>query len=415
MTFQERYQYNPQTDLLGKGGFAHVYRATDTLLNRVVALKFFINQSDDKYTLIKEISKVIELDHPNLCRYYDATLLEIVNIHGQTDKAEVGIIELMDGGDLKTFVKLYPSQLDKLLIDVLQGLSFLHENGIIHRDLKTQNILIKNTSRGAIAKITDFGISKTVTTENNSSSALMGTIEYMAPEQFNPIKYGINGKINTNVDLWSFGVLVYELVTNQKLFGSLNGETSAEQVMSNILSDSILNEKLQAVKESYKTIIQKCLIKHANKRVRSANDLINIIKASKFFNANNKAETTIYDRPSTSNAETQLINLKQIETNELMALVNKTSELSLFVKPGFHNTLYSIIAFGYLALIILILCVGSIKPIMTNEIVTYTVIFFFLFSIAYWQIFLRKFYLWVTIILLQIILSLIVILILFKN
>lgn len=175
MDFKNRYQYNPKTDLLGRGGFATVYKAHDALLNRTVALKFFAN-SGDKHTLIQEISRAINLERPNLCRYYDAALQENSNFHGEVEKMEIGVMEYLDGGDLKTYVRAHPDKLNKLLIDVLHGLSYLHEHGIIHRDLKPQNILIKNTSQGSVAKITDFGISKDAGSSNTSSSQLMGTI-----------------------------------------------------------------------------------------------------------------------------------------------------------------------------------------------------------------------------------------------
>lgn len=277
MTFQERYQYNPRTDLLGKGGFARVYKAKDTLLNRTVALKFFIDQSDNKHTLIQEISKAIHLDHPNLCRYYDAAVIEGVNIHGEAETTEVGVMEYLDGGDLKKFLSHSPTYLNKLLLDVLHGLSFLHRKGIIHRDLKTQNILIKNTEDGPVARITDFGISKAVNSEHSSSSVLMGTIEYMAPEQFNPDKYGIGGKIGTNVDLWSFGVMVYELLTGTTLFGGRSGGTSAEQVMSNILNDAMLQEKLRNLPAPYQQLLQSCLVKDARQRAQDADTLIALL------------------------------------------------------------------------------------------------------------------------------------------
>ena len=145
MDFKNRYQYNSKTDLLGRGGFATVYKANDTLLNRVVALKFFTNSGGtNKHTLIQEISRAISLEHPNLCRYYDAAVLESVNLHGETETTEVGVMEYIDSGELKPYLTKNPQHMDKLLTDVLHGLSYLHKHGIIHRDLKPQNILIKS-------------------------------------------------------------------------------------------------------------------------------------------------------------------------------------------------------------------------------------------------------------------------------
>ncbi len=109
-------------------------------------------------------------------------------------------------------------------MDVFMGLSYLHKNGIIHRDIKPANILIKQSLDGPIAKITDFGISKkSDSVNNNSSSALVVSIPYMAPEQLNVKKYGINGKISFNLDLWSLGVTIYEVLSGKVLFKNSEG------------------------------------------------------------------------------------------------------------------------------------------------------------------------------------------------
>jgi serine/threonine protein kinase len=185
-------------------------------------------------------------------------------------------MEYLDGGDVKNYIKSNSEHLDKLLKDILAALSYLHANGIIHRDLKPQNILIKQTPTGPIAKITDFGISKTLNSDQHtSSSVLLGSIEYMAPEQFNPEKYGINGKINTNVDLWSFGCLTYELVTGESVFGNRSGNTRQEEVMSKILTGDIVL-KIGQLSDPYRQIVERCLVKNADQRARNAKELIKL-------------------------------------------------------------------------------------------------------------------------------------------
>ncbi len=131
-------------------------------------------------------------------------------------------MELLDGGNIQQHYneKKDSQLLIKLLIDVLNGLSYLHQNDIIHRDIKPGNILIKNTKNGPVAKITDFGISKSAEAASNpdSSSALIVSIPYMAPEQLNTKKFGIDGKVSFNIDLWSLGVATYEIVSGDILF-----------------------------------------------------------------------------------------------------------------------------------------------------------------------------------------------------
>src|SRR5688500_17731650 len=100
MNFKERYSYNSQSDLLGVGGFSTIFLATDNLLGRKVALKFFPVGSGGKYSVINEIRRVINFDHPNIARFHDAVVLENNNVHGEIEKVEIGVMEYMDGGDL---------------------------------------------------------------------------------------------------------------------------------------------------------------------------------------------------------------------------------------------------------------------------------------------------------------------------
>jgi len=284
MTFQERYQYNSQSDLLGKGGFARVYKAIDTLLDREVAIKIFNVNDQNHYTVVEEIKKVIKLEHPNLLRYYDVAILDSANALGEQESIQIGVMEYANGGDLKQFARKNPNSplLFKLLQQVLNGLEYLHSNGIIHRDLKPQNILLVERNGELTAKISDFGISKNADSGTNSSSMAIGTIEYMAPEQFNPVRYGINGKIATNVDLWSFGIMVHELFSNETLFGQRNGNTTAEQIMSAILSNE-LPEGIDKLPEPYRYTVKKCLVKDAKERVQKAKELITMLEEKESF------------------------------------------------------------------------------------------------------------------------------------
>ena len=308
MDFKERYQYNPKTDLLGKGGFARVFKAYDQILHRYVALKVFSVEVSGKYDLVSEIRKVITLENANLCRYYDVAFIEGVTVMGEEEKLQVGIMEYLDGGDLKSYCQRHPHQQQKLLTDVLKGLSFLHKRGIIHRDLKPANILIKNTEDGPVAKITDFGISKDVGGSHTSSSLLMGTIEYMAPEQFSPAKYGIGGKIGTNLDLWSFGLMVYEMVTGHSLFGSRGSDSSAEQVMGNILNDELIEDKLANLPEPYLSVVRKCLVKDAKQRVQGADELISLLEGKTYAPpVPTVQETVVLPKTSTAQATAETI------------------------------------------------------------------------------------------------------------
>jgi serine/threonine protein kinase len=279
MDFRERYTYDPQTDLLGRGGFARVYKAYDVLLERHVAVKVFTTHDRDKYNVLEEIKKAIRLEHPSLLRYYDVAMVEGANMIGEKETMQIGVMELANYGDLKTFTNGSYSQalLNELLIQVLEGIGYLHRKGIIHRDLKPQNILLVEDNGIINAKISDFGISKNLNTGNNSSSTSVGTIEYMAPEQFNPARYGVNGKIGTSVDIWSFGIMVFELIMKKSLFGSRGRDTTAEQIMSNILAPQLPSD-IEDLPDPYRMIVKQCLVTDASKRVTNPTQLIALLK-----------------------------------------------------------------------------------------------------------------------------------------
>lgn len=285
MEILNKYIYDPSVDMLGKGGFATVYKAFDKILEMPVALKFFHpHDQSNKYTIINEIKKAIILSHPNIVKYYGVETLSSNNFHGQQEDVQIGVMEYVQEGQLKTYMNnnsLSTEELIKLLVDILRGLQYLHSEGIIHRDIKPQNILLgRDKQNRLIAKIADFGISKNADANQASASLLLGTIEYMAPEQFNPERYGINKKISYNVDIWAFGVTAYYLLTGNLLFGSRSGDTSAAQLINKIVHAEGIDEKLKAVDEPFKSLLQKCVVPNANERTNDFDELISILRGN---------------------------------------------------------------------------------------------------------------------------------------
>jgi serine/threonine protein kinase len=283
ITLFNRYDYYPVVDLIGKGGFSRVYKAFDQKLSRWVALEIYkTSEFSDRYSPIAEIKRVINLDHSNICRYLDIEEIEKVNPFGETEKIQVCVMELLDSGNFSEYFNNTGRDLNvmkKLLQDVLHGISYLHKNGIIHRDIKPANILIKKTVEGPVAKITDFGISKlSDSVNNNTSSALIVSIPYMAPEQLNAKKYGINEKISSNLDLWSLGVTIYEVITGKVLFKN-NEQDSSEQIMANIMAPE-LPDKINELSEPFRTIVTYCMIKNANERAQKTEELLVILNSS---------------------------------------------------------------------------------------------------------------------------------------
>lgn len=316
MSIKDRYQYGPN-DKLGEGGFASVYVAYDKTLQRNVALKFYTNKGEHDKSLVNEIRNAINLEHPNLCRYHDVQIENYQNIHGGNDTVEIGIMEFIDGGELDDFLKKQPQYLNKLVKDVLKGLHFLHQKHIIHRDLKPSNILVKNTIDGPVAKIVDFGISKNIDSQKSNSSKLMGTVKYMAPEQFDPATFGINQKIATNVDLWAFGLVLYELVKKEPLV-VIKDDLSFSEI-ANIIHKDIPFYKIEQLPSPYKEMVRVCVVPNANERVKDANDLIEILEGNNKSNTTSKTETKIFE-------DENLIEKNQKNSNEKYQLKLKDAD-----------------------------------------------------------------------------------------
>ena len=267
MLLNNKYEYNPRTDQLGKGGFGTVFKATDTILNRAVALKLVDrNNLPAKYSLVSEISRVIDL---NLVRYYDAFIYTATDSMGQETEVQVGVMEYVNGGDLKQFcgrANTIPD-LNELLQGILDGLTYLHSKGIIHRDIKPQNILLQKEHGKLIPKISDFGISKNIGDSGSTVSGLVGSQAYMSPEQLN----NTGGKLSPASDVWAFGILVYELFTGERPFDT-PGVTSDAQIITNIVTCR-LPERINTLPQPYQDVVKACVTKDIHRRIGSAVDV----------------------------------------------------------------------------------------------------------------------------------------------
>ena len=205
-TIDERYELE---ELVGTGGMSSVYRAHDTLLERYVALKVLHDQymADDDFVerFKREARAVAQLSHPNIVTVID---------RGEDDGHQYIVFEYIDGENLKECVvrkgRLSVREALELALQVARGLAFAHGQGIVHRDVKPQNVLLNGDGE---AKVTDFGIARTLTVDGvTQTGTVMGTSNYIAPEQAS------GQPVDVQTDVYSLGVVLYELLAGDVPF-----------------------------------------------------------------------------------------------------------------------------------------------------------------------------------------------------
>ena len=246
---------------IGSGGMADVYKAKDHVLNRLVAIKVLKQEYSTDATFVKkfrvEAQSAAGLSHPNIVSVYDV---------GEDDGVYFIVMELVQGITLKNYIdmkgKLDIREALNISVQIASGLSAAHENRIIHRDIKPQNIIM---SRDGKVKVTDFGIAKVADSTTVTTTAA-GTVHYISPEQAR------GGYSDERSDIYSLGITMYEMVTGRVPF---EGETNVAVALMHIQSEMVPPRKLEpSIPVSFEKIILKCTQKKPERRYASAKELI---------------------------------------------------------------------------------------------------------------------------------------------
>ena len=257
--------------LIGEGGMANVYLAYDEILDRNVAVKVLRGDlaNDEKFIrrFQREANSASSLSHPNIVEMYDV---------GEDEEKYFIVMEYVDGKTLKSLIKrrgalTLPEVID-IMLQLTSAVSCAHDSYIIHRDIKPQNVLIKEDGR---VKITDFGIAMALNSQElTQTNSVMGSVHYLPPEQAN----GSGSTIKS--DIYSLGILMYELLTGKVPFKGENAvEIAIKQMKDQIPSICSMNPNIP---QSIENIVLKASAKNPKNRYESASamheDLLNALK-----------------------------------------------------------------------------------------------------------------------------------------
>ena len=263
---------------IGEGGMGTVYKAKDTKLDRFVALKFLPSQlattEDEKARFIQEAKAASAMNHPNICTIYD------IQKHEETLFI---VMEYIDGVTLKDNTQtLSDKKILEYAAQIAEGLAAAHEKGIVHRDIKPDNIMIR---KDGIVQIMDFGLAKLYTESNVSrltkAGTTMGTMGYMSPEQVQGMD------VDHRTDIFSFGVVLYELFSGESPFKGMH-ETAIMYEIVNVDAAPISTIK-KDIDPQLEGIILECLEKDKDDRCQSAKELARNLRKFKRVSTGNRS------------------------------------------------------------------------------------------------------------------------------
>ena len=261
------------TALIGEGGMGQVWQATDTQLNRQVALKIlpdaFAADPDRLARFTREAQILASLNHPNIAAIYGIE---------EAEGTRALVLELVEGPTLADRIAKGPIPLDEALPiakQIAEALEAAHEAGVIHRDLKPANIKVREDGT---VKVLDFGLAKaldpnpegdpsqspTLTAAATQMGVIMGTAAYMSPEQAKGLP------VDKRADIWAYGVVLFEMLTGKKLFDA--GDVS-EMLASVLVKEPDISGIGTDVPTYVRSVVRRCLVKDPRERLRDIGEV----------------------------------------------------------------------------------------------------------------------------------------------
>lgn len=337
--------------LIGEGGMANVYLAQDTILDRKVAVKVLRGDlaGDEKFVrrFQREALSASSLSHPNIVEIYDV---------GEDEGNFYIVMEYIEGKTLKGLIKkrgvLSLSETMDIMLQLLDALASAHDSYIIHRDIKPQNIMIKESG---LVKITDFGIAMALNSAQlTQTNSVMGSVHYLPPEQ-------ASGKGSTiRSDIYSLGILMFEMLSGKVPF---KGDSAVEIALKH------MKEQLPSIKEinpvvpqSVENIILKASAKNPKNRYRDVREMADDIKTCLDETRENE-ERIVFKYPETDFSDTRVTTVKEEKKKEIKKpVVKQITEDDKLEKSNKKKQiiLISIISFVILAFVLIIIVIPKL-------------------------------------------------------
>ena len=326
---------------IGEGGMANVYLAIDTILNRKVAVKVLRGDlaNDEKFVrkFQREASAASNLDHPNIVGIYDV---------GEDNGIYYIVMEYIEGQTLKSLIKRRGSLTLLEVIDIMtqltNGIAHAHANGIIHRDIKPQNVLILDDG---LVKIADFGIAQALNSnELTQTNSVMGSVHYLPPEQAN----GTGSTFQS--DIYSLGILMYELIIGKVPF---KGDNAVEIAIKH-MKDPIPNVRdiKEDIPQAVENIILKATAKNPRNRYATAEEMSYDLKTC-LDEDKKDVPRIVFDYPEFEKDEESKVLTSRERKNKDKANIDQTPEEDI-VEDKKQNKKIIILAAVLLALIAII-------------------------------------------------------------